>query len=176
MGGLLYGMASEITEVYLLAIKIMNVERFGLTLLFHSREDSNKPNISALKLMTSQIPSSFSCYCWLLISPNISPLGVATEAQGKLHELEFLQQIRNQSPHHPGHAHVIHLRDHFYHSGPHGRHLCLVTEPLFQNMSYLLPQLPHRAIPPRLLRSLARQIVLAVQYLHDECNIVHTGE
>lgn len=84
--------------------------------------------------------------------------------------------MRDQSPEHPGHAHVLQLKDHFYHQGPHGRHLCIVTEPLFQSMSYLLPRFPDRRMPPRLVRSIARQVVLGLQYLHDECNIIHTGE
>ncbi|CAL1712535.1 unnamed protein product [Somion occarium] len=115
-------------------------------------ESQGSPDLFALKLMTR----------------------VATEAQGQLHELEFLQRIRDQSPLHPGHAHVIQMKDNFYHQGPHGRHLCVVTEPLFQSMSNFLPRFPHKIMPPRLVRSVARQIVLGLQYLHDECNIIHT--
>lgn len=83
--------------------------------------------------------------------------------------------MRDQAPEHPGHTHVLQLKDQFYHQGPHGRHLCLVTEPLLHNMRIFSMRFPRRIMPLHLVRSVARQIVLGLQYLHEECNIVHTG-
>ena len=94
--------------------------------------------------------------------------------QKELQEVEFLLKIRDQSAGHPGHAHILQLKDSFLHNGPHGQHLCIVTEPLFQNMRLFSMRFPRRIMPLRLVRSLARQIVFGVQYLHDECNIIHT--
>ncbi|CAL1712536.1 unnamed protein product [Somion occarium] len=112
----------------------------------------SNPDLSALKLMTS----------------------VATKEQERLCELEFLQRIRDQSSVHPGYAHVLQMKDNFYHQGPHGQHLCIVTEPLFHNMHRFSLRFPHRIMPLRLVRSISRQIVLGLQYLHDECNIIYT--
>ncbi|KAI0367121.1 kinase-like protein [Pilatotrama ljubarskyi] len=99
---------------------------------------------------------------------------VATDAQDKLQELEFMRRIRDQSPRHPGYPHVIQLRDHFYHRGPHGRHLCLAMEVLLQDLRSFSLRFKGRVCPPYLVRLLARQVVLGLQYLHDECNIIHT--
>ena len=104
-----------------------------------------------------------------------SAIGIATEAQTKLHELEFLQQIYSKLPSHPGYAHVVHLQDHFYQEGPAGRHLCLVMEPLLEDLRMFSMRWLHCLIPLPMVRHLARQIVLGLQYLHDECNIIHTG-
>ncbi|KAL7278327.1 hypothetical protein ACG7TL_008303 [Trametes sanguinea] len=101
--------------------------------------------------------------------------GVATDAQGRLKELELMRHIRDQSPQHPGHSHVVQLVDNFYQEGPHGRHLCLVMEPLLQDLRALSLRFKHRIFPSYFIRLLARQAVLGLQYLHEECNIVHTG-
>lgn len=86
-----------------------------------------------------------------------------------------MQRMREQSPVHPGYTYVIHLHDHFYQKGPHGRHLCLAMEPLLQDLRSLMQCFKERSAPPYFVRLAARQIVLGLQYLHDECNMVHTG-
>ncbi|OSD01200.1 kinase-like protein [Trametes coccinea BRFM310] len=98
---------------------------------------------------------------------------VATEAS-TLHELDFLLRMRDASPQHPGYPHVVHLRDHFIQDGPHGRHLCLVMEPLLQDLRSFSIRWNHRVLPHPLVKHLTRQILLGLQYLHDECNIIHT--
>lgn len=100
---------------------------------------------------------------------------MATNAQDKLLELEFMQRMREKSPSHPGYPYVIHLRDQFYQPGPHGRHLCLAMEPLLQDLRSLTQRFNERTAPPYFVRLVALQIVLGLQYLHDECNMVHTG-
>ncbi|KAK7689688.1 hypothetical protein QCA50_007483 [Cerrena zonata] len=117
-----------------------------------SPSDPTTSDISTLKLLTT--------WC--------------TGAQDKLQELEFLRKMRDQAPDHPGHAHVLQLKDQFHHQGPYGQHLCLVTEPLLHNMRIFSMRFPHRIMPLSLVRSVSRQIVLGLQYLHEECNIIHT--
>ncbi|KZT71655.1 kinase-like protein [Daedalea quercina L-15889] len=99
---------------------------------------------------------------------------VATNAQQHLKELQFLEKIRQQSPHHPGHAHVIQLQDYFYEEDSHGRHLCFVMEPLLEDLHSFANHWRYRRLPIPLVRLLARQVVLGLQFLHEECNIVHT--
>ncbi|KAI0040411.1 kinase-like protein [Auriscalpium vulgare] len=119
---------------------------------------------------------------WLALQQNSSPpafsalkiLNTATSADQKLHELEFLQVIRDKNGQHPGHAHNLQLLDHFYHDASEGRHLCLVTEPLLQNLSSYVLRWPYHAIPMALLKRVTRQTLLALDYLHTECNIIHT--
>lgn len=141
-------------------------------LILHYNPSNNAiPNVSSLKVMTS-MRNNLS----LLRLLTDRSVAWATEAQDRLQELEFLRKIRDQSSEHPGHTHVLQLKDHFYHQSLRGRYLCVATEPLFQNMYIFSMRFPHRIMPLRLVRSLARQIVLGTQYLHDECNIIHTGK
>ncbi|KAI0354559.1 kinase-like protein [Trametes cingulata] len=97
--------------------------------------------------------------------------GTKAHEEGLVHELAFLERIRTDSDSaHPGRAHVVHLRDHFYHCG----HLCAILEPMSQNLHSFHSGWRRRLGPPALLRVVARQIVLGLQYLHDVCDIVHT--
>ncbi|KAI8970726.1 kinase-like protein [Trametes punicea] len=116
------------------------------------QRETQRPTYSALKVMTR----------------------VATDAQDRLKELELMQYMRTTSPSHPGYSHVIQLLDHFYQQGPHGRHLCLVLEPLLQDLRSLSLRFTDHIFPSYFVRLLARQAVLALQYLHEECDIVHT--
>ncbi|PPQ65536.1 hypothetical protein CVT26_000493 [Gymnopilus dilepis] len=99
--------------------------------------------------------------------------GVASDAP-ELHELEYLERIRDSSPNHPGRPHVIQLLDHFYHRGPFGKHLCLLTDALTEDLWSFPRRWRNRVLPTNLVRQIARQLLLALSYLHDECNIIHT--
>ncbi|KIM77248.1 hypothetical protein PILCRDRAFT_796290, partial [Piloderma croceum F 1598] len=93
----------------------------------------------------------------------------------ELHELEYLQRMRGQDIQHPGHSHVIQLRDHFYHEGPNGKHLCIVTELLSENLSSFSRRWNNERIPQSLAKVITRQIILGLDYLHNSCGILHTG-
>ncbi|KAI9064546.1 kinase-like protein [Trametes sanguinea] len=90
------------------------------------------------------------------------------------HELDFLLRMRDAAPQHPGYPHVNHLCHHFLEEGPHGRHRCLLMEPLLQDLRSFSLRWNYRMLPHPLIKHLARQIILGLQYLHDECDIIHT--
>ncbi|KAJ3013379.1 hypothetical protein NUW54_g1615 [Trametes sanguinea] len=103
-----------------------------------------------------------------------SAVEVATEAQNKLHEVDYLRKMQVTSPQQPGYAHVVHLKDQYYQESLAGRHLCLAMEPLLDDLRLFSLRWKNRLLPLPAVRHLARQIVLGLQYLHDECNIIHT--
>ncbi|KAI0643460.1 kinase-like protein [Trametes meyenii] len=129
---------------------------------------SEQSAYAAVKIMTRK--NHFFSLCTALI-PRV---GMATDAQHRLKELDLMRPMRDRSPSHPGHSHVVQLKDHFYQQGPHGKHLCLVMEPLLQDLRSLTLRFKRRIPPPYFVRLLARQVVLGLQYLHDECDIIHT--
>jgi len=98
---------------------------------------------------------------------------VATDAP-ELHELEYLQRMRGQDVQHPGHSHVIQLRDHFYHDGPNGKHICIVTELLSENLTSFSRRWNNDRISQALAKVITRQIILGLDYLHNSCSILHT--
>ncbi|KAH7097119.1 kinase-like protein [Auriculariales sp. MPI-PUGE-AT-0066] len=73
-----------------------------------------------------------------------------------------------------GRAHVIALLDHFRHRGPHGSHVCMVFEVLGENLLGLIRRHQHRGVPIHLVRQIAKQVLLGLDYLHTKCGMIHT--
>ncbi|KAF7371208.1 Kinase-like protein [Mycena sanguinolenta] len=91
-----------------------------------------------------------------------------------LHESEYLHRVLTADPLHPGFLHNLHLLDQFHIYGPNGKHLCLVTELLGEDLGQYAYRFPGRRIPVAIIKSIVRQVILAMIYLHDKCNIIHT--
>ncbi|OSX67959.1 hypothetical protein POSPLADRAFT_1130179 [Postia placenta MAD-698-R-SB12] len=89
-------------------------------------------------------------------------------------EIKLLSQVRDESPGHPGRDHVVAFLDSFQHVGPEGVHVCIVCEPLGENLLALIERHKKAGVPPALVKLIARQILLGLEYLHDECDLVHT--
>lgn len=105
-------------------------------------------------------------------------------------ELQILRKIHNVAGEslHPGSHHLVELLDAFAHLGPHGLHVCLVFEPLSESLLSLLGQC-HRGgtcnlkeasngcvnggLPLELVKEVTRQVLLALDFLHKECGIIH---
>lgn len=87
------------------------------------------------------------------------------------------QLVSQKSTDHPGQQYVRQVVDHFEVKGPNGQHLCLAFEPLRQPLGMLYQQLgPNNPGRIRLLKSLMPSVLKCLDYLHTECQIVHTGE
>jgi serine/threonine-protein kinase SRPK3 len=93
--------------------------------------------------------------------------------QGRLSdELGLLQSIRDLAAEskNPGKSHIVTLIDSFEVSSTHGRHLCLVQEPLG-----IFPKVNSPGLPVPLVKVVAKQLLLALDFLHRECHVIHTG-
>lgn len=75
---------------------------------------------------------------------------------------------------HPGRNFVRKLLDHFYIQGPHG-HVCLVHEPLGMSADVLVKMSPGQVMSLDDMKPGIRQLLVALDFLHSECHIVHTG-
>ncbi|KAI0322325.1 kinase-like domain-containing protein [Amylostereum chailletii] len=89
-------------------------------------------------------------------------------------EIKLLKQIQETHPPHPGRAHVVSFLDSFTHSSPTGSHVCMTFEPLGENLLSLIEKNRRKGIAPCVVKSIARQLLLGLQYLHEQCDLVHT--
>ncbi len=90
-------------------------------------------------------------------------------------ELLIMQAIQKiDDSYHSGHKHIIRLLDFFFHDGPNGQHLCLVTNLCGLPISEVFDQCPERRLDGQLARRVSRQLLDATQYLHS-CGIAHGG-
>ncbi|KAL7416926.1 kinase-like domain-containing protein [Mrakia frigida] len=91
-----------------------------------------------------------------------------------LDEIQLLQRLVTSDPNHPGRRHVVQLLDDFRHTGPNGSHVCMVFEVLGENLLGLIKRYQHRGVPPHIVQQIAKQVLLGLDYLHKECQIIHT--
>ncbi|KAJ7186349.1 kinase-like protein [Mycena pura] len=92
----------------------------------------------------------------------------------ELNDADYLRRILSADPTDPGFRHNLHLLDEFRIDGPNGRHLCLVTELLGERLDQYAKRFPLKRVPIKSVKHITRQVILAVSYLHDKCNIIHT--
>ncbi|KZT33954.1 kinase-like protein [Sistotremastrum suecicum HHB10207 ss-3] len=89
-------------------------------------------------------------------------------------EIKLLQRTITADPHHPGRRHVISLLDHFRHQGENGTHVCMVFEVLGENLLGLIKRHQNKGVPMHLVKQIAKQVLLGLDYMHRQCGMIHT--
>jgi len=89
-------------------------------------------------------------------------------------EIKLLSQVAAANPAHIGKQYIVSFLDSFTHSGPQDSHICIVFEPLGENLLALIERNKKKGVPPPVVKVIAKQVLLGLQYLHDECDLVHT--
>lgn len=69
---------------------------------------------------------------------------------------------------------VVQLYSHFVHKGPYGKHVCMIFELLGVNLLEIIKLYDYKGIPLPLVRTIARQVLIGLDYLHRVCGIIHT--
>ncbi|CAG8139920.1 unnamed protein product [Penicillium salamii] len=100
-------------------------------------------------------------------------LKVHTRDEDNKHEFEIYQQLSKPSQHH-GRKHVRDVLDTFTLPRPGGDHQCLVQKPLWESLQDLHNVMPNARLEVNILKSAIKQMLLALDYLHTECKLVHT--
>ena len=72
-------------------------------------------------------------------------------------------------------AKVVQLIDDFLITGIHGTHVCMVFEVLGVNLLKLIIDSRYEGIPLKNVRSIIKQTLEGLDYLHTKCKIIHTG-
>lgn len=76
---------------------------------------------------------------------------------------------------HPGRSHVVSFLDHFRHKGPNGTHIVMVFEVLGENLLELMKRCKNKGVPVPLVKQIAKQVLLGLDYMHRCCGIIHTS-
>lgn len=103
-------------------------------------------------------------------------LKIYTRDEDNQDEFEIYKQLNQGRSWHPGHAHVRKALDIFTIPPSGGNHPCLVQNPMWESFRDLLYRNPNHRFTEDLLKSGLMQIFLALDYLHTECKLVHTGK
>jgi len=70
--------------------------------------------------------------------------------------------------------HVATLHDSFFHTGPHGRHMCMVFSMLGCNLLSVIKAHSYRGIPLKAVQKMIQGIAKGLDFLHRRCDIIHT--
>lgn len=95
---------------------------------------------------------------------------------GRLRERDILRKVANTAPLHHGFQHVVHLLDEFTFESFAGQHVCFATNIL----SYSVPDLQSHLdedprLPLKFILRITKHVLKGLEYLHDECEVVHSG-
>ena len=71
-------------------------------------------------------------------------------------------------------THAATLHDSFFHSGPNGRHMCMVFTMLGCNLLSVIKAYNYRGIPIPVVKNMIKGICKGLDFLHRKCNIIHT--
>nr|XP_032828241.1 SRSF protein kinase 3-like [Petromyzon marinus] len=89
-------------------------------------------------------------------------------------EVSILQRIREADSEDPYRERVVALLDNFRVSGPNGIRMCMVFEALGQQLLLWIVRANYRGIPIACVKTIIRQVLQALEYLHGRCGVIHT--
>ena len=88
-----------------------------------------------------------------------------------LDEIELLNDTSKCDP--KDSHHIVRLLDHFKHTGPHGEHVVMVFEVLGKHLLDLIEK-HYKGLPLGVVKSITKQLLIALDFLHTEAKIIHT--
>lgn len=89
-------------------------------------------------------------------------------------EIKILKSVRDSDPNDPKRNKTVQLLNDFKISGVNGTHICMVFEVLGHNLLKLILKSNYRGIPLENVKTITRQVLEGLDYLHTKCNIIHT--
>lgn len=90
-------------------------------------------------------------------------------------EIRLLEVIRNHvDPYDHNSQYVVRLLNHFNIRGINGVHVCLVFEALGCSLYRLIVKNNYQGLPLNVVKSIIKQVLRGLHYLHVKCHIIHT--
>ncbi|XP_046591437.1 SRSF protein kinase 2 isoform X2 [Neodiprion lecontei] len=116
--------------------------------------------------------------CWDLQDKRFVALKVVKSAshftETALDEIKLLKDVRDTDVNDPKRNKTVQLLNDFRISGINGLHVCMVFEVLGHNLLKLIIKSNYRGIPRTNVKSIIRQVLEGLDYLHNKCKIIHT--
>ncbi|XP_076769277.1 SRSF protein kinase 2 isoform X7 [Arvicanthis niloticus] len=116
--------------------------------------------------------------CWDMQGKRFVAMKVVKSAQHytetALDEIKLLKCVRESDPSDPNKDMVVQLIDDFKISGTNGIHVCMVFEVLGHHLLKWIIKSNYQGLPVRCVKSIIRQVLQGLDYLHSKCKIIHT--
>ncbi|KAL4986570.1 protein kinase [Aspergillus falconensis] len=98
----------------------------------------------------------------------------SNNADDARHEKEIESHIAQRNPEHRGRVILRTCLDDVEVTGPEGRHMCLVYEPMREPVWILQRRFVDRRIPLPIAKAYIYFLLAGLDYLHSECKVVHS--
>ncbi|CAG9822852.1 unnamed protein product [Phaedon cochleariae] len=116
--------------------------------------------------------------CWDLEDKRFVALKIVKSAghftETAMDEVKILKAVRESDPSDPKRNKTVQLLNDFKISGVNGVHVCMVFEVLGHHLLKLIIKSNYRGIPLANVRTIMRQVLEGLDYLHSKCKIIHT--
>lgn len=116
--------------------------------------------------------------CWDLEDKRFVALKIVKSAEHftetALDEIKILRSVRDSDPSDPKRNKTVQLLNDFKISGVNGVHICMVFEVLGHHLLKLIIKSNYHGIPLANVRTIMRQVLEGLDYLHTKCKIIHT--
>lgn len=116
--------------------------------------------------------------CWDIQGKRFVAMKVVKSAQHytetALDEIKLLRCVRETDPEDPNKDMVVQLIDDFKISGVNGIHVCMVFEVLGHHLLKWIIKSNYQGLPLPCVKSIIRQVLQGLDYLHSKCKIIHT--
>ncbi|KAG1670933.1 SRSF protein kinase 1 [Nymphon striatum] len=116
--------------------------------------------------------------CWDLTNKQFVALKVVKSAshytETAVDEIKLLKSVRETDSDDPFRQMVVQLLDDFKISGINGSHVCMIFEVLGHNLLKLIIRSNYQGIPLANVKSIIKQVLQGLEYLHSKCQIIHT--
>ncbi|KAL6459270.1 hypothetical protein MHYP_G00327420 [Metynnis hypsauchen] len=116
--------------------------------------------------------------CWDLQRKRFVALKVVKSAphytETALDEIKLLKCVRDSDPADSKRESIVQLIDDFKISGVNGVHVCMVLEVLGHQLLKWIIKSNYMGLPLVCVKSILRQVLEGLDYLHTKCKIIHT--
>ncbi|KAM6188401.1 SRSF protein kinase 3 isoform 2-T2 [Sarcoramphus papa] len=116
--------------------------------------------------------------CWDIQRKRFVALKVVKSApqytETALDEIKLLKCVRDSDPSDPKRENIVQLIDDFKISGVNGVHVCMVLEVLGHQLLRWIIKSNYQGLPLPCVKSIVRQVLEGLDYLHTKCKIIHT--
>ncbi|XP_047439970.1 SRSF protein kinase 2-like [Mugil cephalus] len=116
--------------------------------------------------------------CWDMVKRHFVALKVVKSAQTftetALDEIKLLKCVRDSDPQDCKRERIVNLIDDFRISGANGEHVCMVLEVLGHQLLRWIIKSNYTGLPLPCVKSILRQVLQGLDYLHTKCKIIHT--